>query len=123
MQIDEKKHFTPWRSLKHGKRYSDHCAIKFCMTIKAFEQKQASDKSKVWNFNDPDCWEKFSKPTDPSTILSDMWQVGHHTEIGYQKWKNNLTRILHLCFRKRESDAPVVSIIRKLDISLKRESS
>ena len=44
MQIDEEKHFTPWCSLKHGKRYSDHCAIKFCMTMKAFEQKQASEK-------------------------------------------------------------------------------
>ena len=44
MQIDEGKHFTSWRSLKHCKRYSDHCAIKFCMTMKAFEQKQASEK-------------------------------------------------------------------------------
>ena len=44
MQIDEEKHFTPWHSLEHGKRYSDHCAIKFCMTMKAFEQKQASEK-------------------------------------------------------------------------------
>ena len=44
MQIDEEKHFTPWRSLKHGKRYSNHSAIKFCMTMKAFEQKQASEK-------------------------------------------------------------------------------
>ena len=60
MQIDEEKHFTPWRSLKHGKRYSDHCAI-----------------------------------------LSDMWQVGHHTEISYQKWQNNLNGLLHLCFKKK----------------------
>ena len=120
MQIDEEKHFTPWRSLKHG---NDDCAIKFCMTMKAFEQKQASKKIKVWNFNDPEGWEKFGKPTEPSTILSDMWQVGHHTEISYQKWKNNLNRILHLCFRKRESDAPRLPIIRKLDSSLKRESS
>ena len=101
MQIDEEKHFTPWRSLKHGKRYSDHCAIKFCMTMKAFEQKHASEKITVWNFNDPEGWEKFSKPTEPSTILSDMWQVGHHTEISYQKWQNNLNRILHLCFKKK----------------------
>ena len=101
MQIDEEKHFTPWRSLKHGKRYSDHCAIKFCMNMKAFEQKQASDKIKVWNFNDPEGWEKFSKLTKPSTILSDMWQVGHHTEISYQKWQNNLNGILHLCFKKK----------------------
>ena len=101
MQIDEEKHFTPWRILKHGKRYSDHCAIKFCMNMKAFEQKQASDKIKVWNFNDPEGWEKFSKLTQPSTILSDMWQVGHHTEVSYQKWQNNLNGILHLCFKKK----------------------
>ena len=44
MQIDEEKHFTPWRSLKHGKRYSDHCAIEFWMTMKAFEQEQAFEK-------------------------------------------------------------------------------
>ena len=101
MQIDEEKHFTPWRSLKHGKRYSDHCAIKFYMNMKAFEQKQASEKIKVWNFNDPEGWEMFSKLTEPSTILSDRWQVGYHTEISYQKWQNNLNRILHLCFKKK----------------------
>ena len=54
MQIDEEKHFTPGRSLKHGKRYSDHCAIKFCMTMKAFEQKQASEKLRSGTFNDPE---------------------------------------------------------------------
>ena len=69
--------------------------------MKTFEQKQASEKIKVWNFNDPEGWEKFSKLTELSTILSDMWQVGHHTEISYQKWKNNLNRILHLCFEKK----------------------
>ena len=41
-QIDE-KHFT-CRSFKHGKRYSYHCTIKFCMNMKALEQKQASQK-------------------------------------------------------------------------------
>ena len=85
MQIDEEKHFTPWHSLKLGNRYSNHCAIKFCMTMKAFEQKQASEKIKAWNFNDPEGWNKFSKPTEPSTFLSDMCQVGHHTEISYHK--------------------------------------
>ena len=30
-----------------------------------------------------------------------MWQVGHHTEISYQKWQNNLNGILHLCFKKK----------------------
>ena len=121
MQIDEKKHFTPWRSLKHDKRYSDHCAVKFCMNMKAFEQKQASDK--IWNFNDPEGWEKFNKLTEPSTIVSDMWQVGHHTEISYQKWQKNLNGILHLCFKKKRIWFTKGIIIRRLDSSLKRESS
>ena len=73
-----------------GKRYYDHYAANFCMNMKAFEQKQASEKIKVWNFNDPESWEKFRKLTKPSTILSDTWQVGHHTEISNQKWQNNL---------------------------------
>ena len=123
MQIDEEKHFTPWRTLKHGKRYSDHCAIKFCMNMKAFEQKQASDKIKVWNFNNPEGWEKFNKLTEPSNIVSDMWQVGHHTEISYQKWQNDLNGILHLCFKKKRIQCNKGSIIRTLDSSLKRGSS
>ena len=69
--------------------------------MKAFEQKQASEKIRVWNFNDPEGWEKFSKLTETSTILSDMWQVGPHNELSYQKWQNNLNRILHLCFTKK----------------------
>ena len=72
IQIDEEKHFTPWRSLKHGKRYSDYCAIKFCMNMKAFEQKQASEKIKVWNFNDPEGWEKFSKLTELTVICGKL---------------------------------------------------
>ena len=66
MQIDEEKHFIPWHSLKHGKVYSNHCAIKSCMTMKAFiEQKQASDKIKVWNFNDPEDWKSLVNLQNP----------------------------------------------------------
>ena len=69
MQIDEENILHH----KHGKRCSNHCAINFRMNMKAFEQKQASERIKVWNFNDPEGWEKISKLTEPSTILSDMW--------------------------------------------------
>ena len=34
------------------------------MNMKDFEQKQASERIKVWNFNDPEGWEKFSKLTE-----------------------------------------------------------
>ena len=95
------------------------------MNMKDFEQKQASERIKVWNFNDPEGWEKFSKLTESSAILilSDMWQVGHHIEISYEKWQNNLNGMYTCALRKRESDAPRVSIRKKLDSSLKRESS
>ena len=53
------------------------------MTMKAFEQKQASEKIKVGNFNNLEGWEKFSKLTEPSTIFSDMWQVGHRTHYRF----------------------------------------
>ena len=70
--MHEEKHFTPWCSLKHGKRHFDHCAIKLCMNMKAFEQKQASEKIKVWNFNDPDCWEKLINLQNPQ-LFSVIW--------------------------------------------------
>ena len=70
MQIDEEKHFTPLHSLKHGKRYSYHYAIKFCMTMEAFEQKQASEKIKICYFNDLEGCEKLSKLTEPSTYVA-----------------------------------------------------
>ena len=67
------------------------------MNMKAFEQKKASERIKVWNFNDPEGWKKFGKVTEPfKIILSDMWQVGHHTEISHKKWQNNLNGMLHL---------------------------
>ena len=31
MHIDEEKHFTPWRLINKGKKFSDHCAIRFQM--------------------------------------------------------------------------------------------
>ena len=33
MHIDEEKLFTPWRLINKGKRFSDHCAIRFQMEL------------------------------------------------------------------------------------------
>ena len=38
MHIDESKEFTPWHKLKCGKRFFDHCAIKFSMNLKSLGQ-------------------------------------------------------------------------------------
>ena len=33
MHIDEEKLFTPWRLINKGKRFSDHCAIRFKLEL------------------------------------------------------------------------------------------
>ena len=35
------------------------------MNMKAFEQKQASERIEVWNFDDPEGWEKFVDLQNP----------------------------------------------------------
>ena len=34
IHINELKDFTPWRKLKNGKRFYDHCAKTFSMNLK-----------------------------------------------------------------------------------------
>ena len=100
MYIDESKDFTPWRKLKSGKRFSDHCAIKFSMNLKSLEQAKSSKRIKVWNFNDTEGWEKFCTLTK-SLDVSDMWSVGKDIEDTYQIWKRKFNNVLHKCFRKK----------------------
>ena len=100
MCIDEQKHFTPWRNLKSGKRFSDHCVIKFQLDSRVFVKEKQSKSSQVWNFNNPEGWEKFSNSINMS---ESMWRASEHTELSYQSWKCNLDSILHRCLRKEDS--------------------
>ena len=80
MHIDESKDFTHWHKLKSGKRFSDHCAIKFSMNLKSLEQAKSSKRIKVRSFlNDPEGWKKFCTLTK-SLDVSDMWSVGKNNE-------------------------------------------
>ena len=101
MCIDEQKQFTPWRNLKSGKRFSDHCAIKFQLHSKVFVKEKHFKSTQVWNFNDPDGWEKFNKLTNSINMSESMWRASEHTELSYQSWKFNLNSILHRCFKKK----------------------
>ena len=102
MCIDEQKQFTPWRNLKSGKRFPDHCAIKFQLDSKVFVKEKHSKSTQVWNFNDPDGWEKFNKLTNSINMSESMWRASEHTELSYQSWKFNLNSILHRCFKKKK---------------------
>ena len=97
MHIDESKGFTPWRNLKSGKRFSDHCAIKFSMNLNEMESlghAKSSKRIKVWNFNGPEDWTKFCTLTK-SLDVPDMWSVGKNIEDTYQTWKRKLNNALH----------------------------
>ena len=63
LKIDEAKEFTPWKSLKCGKRYSDHNTIIVHMSVNKHSKKDRGKRKLVWNFNDPSGWEKYHKIT------------------------------------------------------------
>ena len=97
MCIDEQKQFTPWRNLKIGKRFSYHCGIRFQLDSKAFVKEKHSKSTQLWNFNDPEGWEKFNKLTNSINMSESMWRASEHTELtcSYQSWKCNLNSMLH----------------------------
>ena len=61
LKIDEAKEFTPWRSLKHGKRHSDHNAILVHKSVNKRSKKDRGKRKLVWNFNDPLGWKSFTR--------------------------------------------------------------
>ena len=96
-----KRQITPWRNLKSGKRFSDHCAIKFQLHSKVFVKEKQSKSSQVWKFNDPEGWVKFNKLTNYKNMPESMWRASEHTQPSYLSWKCNLNSILHRCFKKK----------------------
>ena len=102
MHIDEEKLFTPWRLVNKGKRFSDHCAIRFQLELNYRNRNQEKTKTKVWNFNDPLGWEKFRMLTGYESSVRFMWESLGNTEESYQLWKKQLNDIMHQCFRKKK---------------------
>ena len=83
MCIDEQEQFTSWHNFKSRKRFSDHCAIKFQLDSRVFVKEKQSESIQVWNFNDPEGWEKFNKLTNSQIISESMWKASEHTELSY----------------------------------------
>ena len=71
MQIDSAKQFTPWCTLKRGKRFSDHNAVILKVEYSEVPSQSESDRETVWNFNHPKGWERFHKFTSTNNCLSD----------------------------------------------------
>ena len=47
MHIDESNDLIPWRKLKSGKRFSNHCAIKLLMNLNSLGQAKSFKQIKV----------------------------------------------------------------------------
>ena len=101
LKIDEAKEFTLWRSLKRGKRYSDHNAILVHMSVNKHSKKDRGKRKLVWNFNDRLGWEKFHKITSSDRSLLQCWQNDNGPEINYEIWSRKVNVILRECFKTR----------------------
>ena len=82
MQIDTVKQFTPWRTLKSGKRFSDHNAIILKGEYSKIPSRSKSDQETVWNFNHPEGWQRFHKYTSASNSLSDSCDISGVKQVG-----------------------------------------
>ena len=113
--IDEEKINTPWRSLRNGKKYSDHSAILVKMSFpKSDYRSEKPSKTTVWNFNDQQGWEKFQQITQHDLALANCWQGNVSVEEGYQKWQKRLNGLMHKCFKKKKITASKMCYNKKI---------
>ena len=70
MSVDEQKQFTPWRTLKGGKRFSDHNAILLNIDLPLKGDVQKSVRKTTWNFSDQSGWVKLTSLTERDSALT-----------------------------------------------------
>ena len=99
--IDEGKLITPWRKVTGGKKkFTDHCAIRVEVDLHCYTKKYMM-RTKVWNFKNPEGWDKFCQMTKSSDGFKKPCDMDEHVEISYQNWKKKFNSILHACFKKK----------------------
>ena len=98
---DEEKLVTPRRKVTGGKKkFTDHCAIRFEVDLHCYAKKYLT-RTKVWNFKNPEGWDKFCQMTKSSDEFKKPCDMDEHVEISYQNLKKKLNSILHACFKKK----------------------
>ena len=105
--IDEQQLFTPWRKLKKGKRFSDHRAVKIQVDLEFSKLSNASKRTKVWNFNNPQSWNKFHELTKSEQLFG-VWSPNSDTETCYRQWKCQLSSVLGKRFSKKNRQQATV---------------
>ena len=101
MSIDAQKQFTPWRTLKGGKRFSNHNAILLNIDLPLKGDAQNSVRKTTWNFSDQSGWEKFTSLTERDSALTDCWKNSSSVEVSYCSWEKRLDSLMHKSFERR----------------------
>ena len=77
-------------------------------------------RTEVWNFKNPDGWDKFCQMTKSSDEFKKPCDKDVHVEISYHNWKKKFNSILHACFKKKRIvpnrhsyDAEVRSLLKE----------
>ena len=104
MYMDEKKMYTPWRKLKRGKRYTEHNAILLTTKLDNVLHKVGNrNRNTIWNFRDPQGWDKFYQLTQSDDQLLNVWGESDSLESRYQKLHKRLNLFMHKCFKKKRA--------------------
>ena len=99
--IDKEKLITPWRKVTEGKKkFTDHCVIRFEVDLHC-NAKKYMKRTKVWNFKNPEGWDKFCQITKSSDEFKKSCDKDEHVEICYQNWKKKFNSILHARFESK----------------------
>ena len=77
------------------KWFSDHNAIKFQLDLGFKKLINFSERRKVWNFDNPQDWNKFKTLTSNDSTLKKIWQC--RKMLKYWRINSNL----HKCFPKK----------------------
>ena len=99
MSIDEQRQFTQWRTLKGGKRFSDHNAILLNIDLHLQGDVQKSVRKTTWNFSDQSGWEKFTNLTERDSALTDYWKDSSSVEVSFRSWEKKLDSLMHKSFK------------------------
>ena len=74
-------------------------------------------RTKVWNFKNPEGWDKFCQMTKSYDKFKIPCDKDEHVEISYQNWKKKFDSILHACIKKKRivpNRCPYNAEIRRL---------
>ena len=59
-------------------------------------------RTKVWNFKNPEGWDKFCQMTKSSDQFKKPCNMDEHVEISYQHWKKSLTQVCMNVLKRKE---------------------